>query len=293
EFADYHFTELQSSEAQINQALDHWLASTLLAGGDADDIPWRTAREMYTTINSIKEGPVPWKMVKFKYTGPLPPGTPPKWMLKTYELCFRDPRIVLLSQIALPDLQDHFNYVPYMQFNEKKDCVWSNLMSGSWAWDEAVRNDIIRDNPLARGSMLIPIVAGSDKTTVSVATGHQEFHPVYVGAGNMDNTARCSRSLGMEPVTLLPIPKSNKKHWKWTEFQTFCRQLYHTSLMCVFLSLKPSMTTPEVVCCPDGHFRRIIFSLGPYIADYPEQVWLAGVVQNWCPVCKATPDNLD
>lgn len=43
------------------------------------------------------------------------------------------------------------------------------------------------------------------------------------------------------------------------------------------------MTEPEVVLCPDGHFRRAIYSLGPYIADYPEQVWLAAVVQWWCP----------
>jgi hypothetical protein len=43
---------------------------------------------------------------------------------------------------------------------------------------------------------------------VSVATGHQEYHPVYVGAGNMDNMTRRSHSLGMEPVALLPIPKS-------------------------------------------------------------------------------------
>lgn len=43
------------------------------------------------------------------------------------------------------------------------------------------------------------------------------------------------------------------------------------------------MTTPEVVKCPDGHFRRAIYGLGPYIADYPEQVWLAAIVQGWCP----------
>ena len=43
------------------------------------------------------------------------------------------------------------------------------------------------------------------------------------------------------------------------------------------------MTTPEVVKCPDGHFRRAIYGLGPYISDYPEQVWLAGIVQGWCP----------
>jgi hypothetical protein len=56
--------------------------------------------------------------------------------------------------------------------------------------------------------MLVPIVIGSDKTTVSVATGHQEFHPVYIGAGNIHNTMRRSHGLGMQPVALLPIPKS-------------------------------------------------------------------------------------
>jgi len=43
------------------------------------------------------------------------------------------------------------------------------------------------------------------------------------------------------------------------------------------------MTTPEVVCFPDGHFRRVIYGLGPYIADYPEQALLACIVQGWCP----------
>ncbi|KAJ7307889.1 hypothetical protein DFH08DRAFT_615925, partial [Mycena albidolilacea] len=33
--------------------------------------------------------------------------------------------------------------------------------------------------------------------------------------------------------------------------------------------------------------------IGPYIADYPEQVWLAAIVQNWCPKCDAVPDALD
>jgi hypothetical protein len=48
-------------------------------------------------------------------------------------------------------------------------------------------------------------------------------------------------------------------------------------------SLKPCMTKPEVVRCPDGHFRRAVYGLGPYIADYPEQALLACIVQNWCP----------
>ena len=48
-------------------------------------------------------------------------------------------------------------------------------------------------------------------------------------------------------------------------------------------SLKPGMTTAEVVRCADDHFRRAVYGLGPYIGDYPEQTALAGVVQDWCP----------
>ena len=48
------------------------------------------------------------------------------------------------------------------------------------------------------------------------------------------------------------------------------------------MSLKPGMTTPQVLQCPDRHFRHIIFEIGPYIADYPEQVLISGIVQNWC-----------
>jgi len=59
--------------------------------------------------------------------------------------------------------------------------------------------------------------------------------------------------------------------------------MYHASLACVFNPLKPGMTTPEVVKCPDGHLRHAVYGLGPYIADYPEQVWLAAIVQGWCP----------
>lgn len=57
----------------------------------------------------------------------------------------------------------------------------------------------------------------------------------------------------------------------------------------------------------------MVYGIGPYIADYPEQVLLACIVQNWCPRwyvvssfpsrhdvpdifhsrCTAQPDNLD
>jgi hypothetical protein len=43
------------------------------------------------------------------------------------------------------------------------------------------------------------------------------------------------------------------------------------------------MEKPEIVRYGDGYYRRTIYGLGPYIADYPEQVLLACIVQGWCP----------
>lgn len=67
------------------------------------------------------------------------------------------------------------------------------------------------------------------------------------------------------------------------QFRKFRRQLFHTSLAHILDSLRPHMTTPILTRCGDGHYRRVIYGLGPYIADYPEQALLACIVQGWCP----------
>ena len=48
-------------------------------------------------------------------------------------------------------------------------------------------------------------------------------------------------------------------------------------------SLKEAMTVPEVVKCVDGHYHQAIYSFGPYIGDFPEQVLLMNIVQMWHP----------
>jgi hypothetical protein len=45
--------------------------------------------------------------------------------------------------------------------------------------------------------------------------------------------------------------------------------------------LRAGMTKPVVRRCPDGHYRRVIYDLVGYIADYPEQVLVAGLVSGW------------
>ncbi|KAF8200520.1 hypothetical protein K438DRAFT_1822115 [Mycena galopus ATCC 62051] len=287
DFAHFHFVEVQSSAAQINTALDQWTAQVLQFGHTA---PWSSAEDLYKTIDDIQHGDAPWKVYKLRYTGPRPDGLPPKWMTQEYDLCARDCRTILHHQLATPEFRDKINYSPYRQFDGRGRRVWSNLMSGDWVWKQA---DLIAQNESTHGAMFVPVVAGSDKTTVSVATGHQEYHPVYVSPGVLTGIARRAHGNGVLPAAFLPIPKTSKKHRKKPAYQHFVRQMYHACLARVFEPLRTAMTTPEVVRCADGHFRRVIYGLGPYIADYPEQVWLSCIVQNWCPKCDAKPDNLD
>ncbi|KAF9222516.1 hypothetical protein BS17DRAFT_796388 [Gyrodon lividus] len=53
------------------------------------------------------------------------------------------------------------------------------------------------------------------------------------------------------------------------------------------------MTTPLVMKCSDQHFCWIIFGIGPHITDYPQQVLISGIVQNWCGRCMAFPNDLN
>jgi len=47
--------------------------------------------------------------------------------------------------------------------------------------------DLIAEDLETHGAFFCPIILGSDKTTVSVATGHNEYWPVYLSIRNLHN----------------------------------------------------------------------------------------------------------
>lgn len=55
--------------------------------------------------------------------------------------------------------------------------------------------------------MFVPIILGSDKTTVSVATGQNEYYPVYLSIGNIRNNVRRAHRNGVVLLGFLAIPK--------------------------------------------------------------------------------------
>jgi hypothetical protein len=67
--------------------------------------------------------------------------------------------------------------------------------------------DKIAEDEETHGAMFVPVVLGSDKTTVSVATGHNEYYPLYASAGNLHNDARRAHRNGVSVIGFLAIPK--------------------------------------------------------------------------------------
>ncbi|KAE9392671.1 hypothetical protein BT96DRAFT_944475 [Gymnopus androsaceus JB14] len=88
------------------------------------------------------------------------------------------------------------------------------------------------------------IILGADKTTVSVATGHVEYHPLYLSIGNLHGCACCGHRNSVIPIGFLAIPESDQQYDNDPSFQTFKKQLYHNSIAAILCPLKPAMTMP-------------------------------------------------
>jgi len=96
-------------------------------------------------------------------------------------------------------------------------------MSGDWAWEQTVHicvfiglfpfiqvhfiQNKIAHNPETHGGTFVPIILGSDKTTVSIATGDNEYYPLYASIGNVYNNICQAHCNAVILVSFLAIPK--------------------------------------------------------------------------------------
>lgn len=56
--------------------------------------------------------------------------------------------------------------------------------------------------------MFVPVVLGSDKTTVLVVTGNTEYYPLYILLGNIHNNICRAHCDAVTILAFLAIPKS-------------------------------------------------------------------------------------
>ncbi|KLO17808.1 hypothetical protein SCHPADRAFT_913406 [Schizopora paradoxa] len=297
EFADLIFRRNQMPRSQINDLLRIWSASMVRAvaqagdedfNAEADFTPFNNVDGMLAAIDSVRLGDAPWESFVCSPEG-AGPDSPP-WMHQTYEVWFRDVDRMADLMLANPDFKDEIDLTPFREFDEHGVQRFCNFFSGNWAWDQA--DEICKDEKNI-GSMFVPLILGNDKTTVSVATGQNEFYPVYMSIGNVRNNVQRAHRNAITVVAFLAIPKTTQEHQNSVAFRDFRRQITHSSFSIILQKAKASMETYKVRKCSDKHFRRIIHGIGPVICDYPDQISHACVVQNWCPICLSHAKTLD
>ncbi|KAF8872810.1 hypothetical protein BD779DRAFT_1613747 [Infundibulicybe gibba] len=287
ELADLLYRRTQMPATQINDLLQIW-ATTLPADNDP---PFVNKQDLYDTIDLSPLGGVPWESFGVSYNGDMGDGdSPAPWKMAEYDVWFRDPRLVLQEQLKNPDFAKEMDFAPKRVFDPDGKRCYTDFMSGNWCWRHA---DMIAENRDNHGSTFCPIILGSDKTTVSVATGQNEYYPLYMSNGLVHNNVRRAHRNAVSLIGFLAVPKTDREHQDSEEFRNFRRRLFHGSIRRILEPLRLGMDTPEIVQFGDGHYRRVIYGIGPYIADYPEQVLLTCIVQGWCPRCTARWDDLD
>ncbi|KAI5993868.1 hypothetical protein EDD15DRAFT_2387937 [Pisolithus albus] len=272
ELADFLFSREQMSGGNIDDLMHIWAA---LDGKGKP--PFNSHSHLYQTIDDINQENT-WDCLEMHHVEAKNPNAAP-WKQTTYQICLRDAGKLVEKQLSNPDLKEFIDYSPHLLFGENHQRVWSNFMTGNWAWNQC--NELAKKEE-NHGAMFVPIILGSDKTVVSVATGNNEYWPLYITTGN-----------AVSLLGFLSVPKTDREFEADPDFRNFRRHLFHTSLAAALETIKPTISTPKVILCADGQYRHAIYGIGPYIADYPEQALLACIVQGWCPKCTAHRSNLD
>ena len=118
------------SASDINCLLNIWGASSAAHG---EVPPFQNHKDLYSTIDSTPLGDVPWESFSLGFNDEVP-----RWMDADYEVWFRTPRKLIHNIVSNSDFNGGFDFTPYQEHDAKGTRRYHNLMSGNWAWRQAV-----------------------------------------------------------------------------------------------------------------------------------------------------------
>jgi hypothetical protein len=107
---------------KIDELMEIWAAHQLAQYNDDNDDdpspPFANAQDLYDIIDATELGDVPWQGFAITYDGEVP-DNPPNWMSTQYEVWYRDPLLVMESQIGNHDLGNEMDYALKQVFSQK------------------------------------------------------------------------------------------------------------------------------------------------------------------------------
>ncbi|KAI6041361.1 hypothetical protein EDC04DRAFT_2893070 [Pisolithus marmoratus] len=256
--------------SQINTLLEIWATSLIELGSNP---LFANHTDLYHVIDSMSVGTVKWENFKITYKCKHQDGQnadEQDELIKLAGLGGQDGQDEPDAPWMFNVYDDEMDFIPYQEFDAmNKQRHWEDFMSGDWAWEEA--DKIISVNSSTAGPTLAPIILGSDKTTVSIATGQTDYYLLYLSIRNVCNTTHHVHCDVVVLIGFLAMPKMCRENANTPAFHKFKKQLFHSSLACILHSLHAAMTVPETVLFGNQYYHCVIYSFTAYIADYEEQ----------------------
>ena len=129
---------MQASEEHIQKLLDIEAAKRALRddGDGTDGAFFESPKDLYETIDAIPYGEAAWKTFTISYTGPRDPDAP--WKHEKYVVHTRNALEVLEDMADCPEFNGKWEYVPYEKYVGQNNREFSSLMSGRFAYKQAV-----------------------------------------------------------------------------------------------------------------------------------------------------------
>lgn len=134
ELADFLFRNMPKNKT--NHLLELLMAMARKNSGG--DPPFTTYQELLSKIDAIEVGDVSWQSFQVQYPQDELTHESPAWMRMSFDVHYRDPLEIVKHILDNRELQDQFDYVPYLNHDAHGHRVWKDFMSGNWAWKQAV-----------------------------------------------------------------------------------------------------------------------------------------------------------
>ena len=134
----FELAKLLYRKAQVSGGdVDTFLDLCIRTGGQ---LLFSTHKELYAAIDQLTVGDVPWQSFTVQYTSSTDANTSrPKWMSDVHEVFYRDPHLIVREMLANPSFKNGMDFGPYHAFDQEGSRRYEHLMSGDWAWNQAVR----------------------------------------------------------------------------------------------------------------------------------------------------------
>lgn len=100
-----------------------------------NDLPLADHKELYSLIDEIQQGDVPWQSFSVQYNGEpaqdvVDEAAGPPWQRQQWEGWFRDPLKVMEQQLGNPDFDGQIDYAPKRIFKRGKQQYTNSLVTG-------------------------------------------------------------------------------------------------------------------------------------------------------------------